>query len=145
MGSDEAKHRWAYDKVETWVAGVKHLTVFARASHQTAYSRLTMSLQQEWKFVHNLTPSVRPLFETLEVHLRDTFLPELMGGRREEVTDSLHKKISWGVKRKVIGIPDPTQTTPDNFEMVEHCCEILTDSLLNIEAMDIISHTTQVK
>ena len=63
----------------------------------------------------------------------------------EEVTDSLRKQITWGVKRAGIGIPDPTQTAPANFETPEHCCEVLTASLLNGEALDLRAHATQVK
>ena len=145
VGYDEAKHRWADEKVDTWVAGVKHLAGFVRSSHHKAYGGLTMSLHQEWNFVQHITPGVRSLFTTLEAALRDDFLPALIGGRREEVTDSLRKRITWGVERKGIGIPYPTQTAPENFEMAEHCCEVLPDSLLNREAMDFISHSTQVK
>ena len=68
--------------METWVAGVKHLQGFERASPNVAYAKLTMSLQQKWQLVHNITPSVGPLFEPLEVGLREDFLPDLLGGRR---------------------------------------------------------------
>ena len=37
------------------------------------------------------SPSVGPLFAPLEVILRDNFLPDLLGGRIEDVYDSLHK------------------------------------------------------
>ena len=49
------------------------------------------------------------------------------------------------MKQARIGIPDLTQTAPVNFEMSEHCCEVLTVSLLNREALDLREHTTQTK
>ena len=56
VGSDNAKQRWLGEKVETWVAGVNCLAGFSREFPQTTYAGLTMSLQQEWKFVRRATP-----------------------------------------------------------------------------------------
>ena len=44
LGSDEAKHIWLEEKVETWVAGAKHLVGFLTASPQMAYDGLAMLL-----------------------------------------------------------------------------------------------------
>ena len=41
-----------------------------------------------------------------------------------------------------IGIPDPTQTAPTKFEMLDKCCEVLTQSLLNREALDLRENVT---
>ena len=49
------------------------------------------------------------------------------------------------MKRAGIGIPDPTQTILANFETSENCCEVLTASLLNGEALDLREHATQVR
>ena len=68
--------------METWVAGVKHLEGFERAFPNVAYAKLTMSLYQKWQLVHNITPSVGPLFEPLKAGLREDFLQDLIGGRR---------------------------------------------------------------
>ena len=77
--------------------------------------------------------------------MRDDFILDLLGGSIEEVTDSLCKRITWGVKRADIGIPDPTRIAPVNFEMTEQYYEILTYSLLNGEVLDLRSHSTQVR
>ena len=49
------------------------------------------------------------------------------------------------MKRAGIGIPYPTQTSPTNFYMLDQCCEVLTASLLNGEALDIRTYNTQVR
>ena len=49
--------------------------------------------------------------------MRGDFLPDLLGKTIEEVTDYLHKRITWGMKWAGIGIPEPTYTVPTNFEM----------------------------
>ena len=79
MGSDEAKHRWVEEKVETWVAGVKHLAGFAILFTQVDYSVLKMSLQHEWQFIRSVPPRVGPLFAPLESELGDEFILTLIG------------------------------------------------------------------
>ena len=79
-----------------------------------------MLLQQKWQFVQHVTPGVGPLFAPLEEAFRNEFILDLLGFRREEVTDSLHKSITWGVKWAVIGISKLTQTTTTNFKTSEH-------------------------
>ena len=142
MGSDKAKQRWVEEKVETLLAGVKCLALFLRALSQTDYVGLTISLQQYWQFVKNITPSFGTLFAPLEAALRVNFLSSLLGGRREEVANSLHKRITWGVKREGIGILYPTQTAPAIFETSYHLCEFISTSLLNGEALYLRSHST---
>ena len=51
------------------------------------YAVLTILLQQECQFVQSVTPGVGLLFSPLEVELGDDFLPGLLGGRIEEITD----------------------------------------------------------
>ena len=77
--------------------------------------------------------------------LRDGFLPDLLEVSIEEVTDSLHKRNTWGAKRMGIEIPDPTQTAPTNFEMLEHFCDLLPTYIFNREELDIMAHATQVR
>ena len=48
------------------------------------------------------------------------------------------------MKREGIGIPYPTQTAPANFDTSEHCCEVLTEYMINGEALYLRSHTNQV-
>ena len=49
------------------------------------------------------------------------------------------------MKRSGIGITDPKQTTPAIFETSEHCCEVFTTSMINEEAMDLRTNSTQVR
>ena len=131
--------------MENWVDWVKRLAGFARASNQTAYARMKISLQQEWNFVQRVTPGIGTIFASLDASLRYDFFPDMLGERIEEITDFLHKQITWAVKQAGIGIPDPNQTVPTNFETLEHCYEILTPSTTNGEALNLRAHTSQVR
>ena len=55
-----------------------------------------MALHQEGKFFQGTTPGVGPLFVPLEGTLREIFILDLLGGRQEEVTEYLRKRITWG-------------------------------------------------
>ena len=70
VGTTEAKRTWVDIKVDSWVAGVSRLAGSARIFPQTAYAGLSMSLQQEWKFLQHVTPGIRPPFVALEDYLR---------------------------------------------------------------------------
>ena len=87
VGSDEAKKSWLEERAQTWVAGVKDLTGFARASPQKAYYGLMMSLHKEWNFSSASPKGVGPLFAPLEAALRSDFILGLLRENREEVTD----------------------------------------------------------
>ena len=49
------------------------------------------------------------------------------------------------MKREDIGITNPIQISPINFETSEHFCEVLTESMLNREALDLRTQATKVK
>ena len=79
VGSDEAKQRWAEEKVETLVAEAKRLAEFARESPQRVYSGLSILLHQKWKFFQRVNPDVGPHLVPQDAALRDDFLTDLLG------------------------------------------------------------------
>ena len=61
------------------------------------------------------------------------------------MTDDFLQSTTWGVKRVVIGITDPTANSLANFDILKHCFEVLVASLLNVEALDLRSRVDQVR
>ena len=104
-----------------------------------------MSIQQEWKCFESITPGVGPLYAPLEVAITKDFLQALLEGWKNEVIDYLWQRTAWGVNRSGTGIPDPILTVTSNFNMSKQWCKVLMDYHLNGEALDLSSHTTQVK
>ena len=131
--------------MDTGISWAKRLSEVSRESPLTVYSSLMMSLHQEWQFVYCATPGVVPLYEPLEASLRDGFLLVLLGTRIENATGYLCKCITWGVKGVGIGIPDPTQTSPENFDTSDHCYDVLTASMISGEELDTRKHENQVR
>ena len=81
----------------------------------------------------------------MEAALSGDFLLENIGGRGEEVTDALCKFINWGMEWVGTGIAEPTQTTPANFDMPYHCCEVLIPSMVNGGFLNPRACITQVR
>ena len=75
----------------------------------------------------------------------EDFLPAMLGVRREEVTETLFRRITWGVNQAGIGIPDPTHTTPSNFDTLEHYCEFLTEYLMGVEELNLRAHKNKMR
>ena len=58
------------------------------------------------------------LFDPLEAAIGDDFVPYLMGGSMDEISDNLHKHIICIKKRLGSVIPDPNQNPSSNFQML---------------------------
>ena len=59
---------------------VKTLVWVSRKHPQSAYAGLQKSLQQEWAFVHWVTPKVGDAFGPVEQVLRESFILALFQG-----------------------------------------------------------------
>ena len=73
-----------------------------------------------------------------------------MGFSRDEVTNAFLNNTTWGVKRIGNGIPYTNHTVTNNFDTLEHFCEVLAASLLNgwggggVGGLDIRTYPTQL-
>ena len=71
------------EKVQGWIESVKILAGVARKHPQSAYAIMQKSLQQEWAFVHQVTPGIGGAFVLVDQALRDAFIPVLFQGLGE--------------------------------------------------------------
>ena len=108
-------------------------------------SGLTISLWMQWHLFHIMTPIVGTLFAPLGTALRDYLLLALPGFITGEVTYTRYKLTTWGLKQACVGVPDPTHTSPTNFDMPEHFCGVLITSMINGVVIDIRPHATHVR
>ena len=61
------------------------------------------------------------------------------------MADSIFHITTWSVKQADIRIIDHTQNSTANFDMLDLYYGVLSAYLINKEAIDIRSHTTQVR
>ena len=85
----------------------------ARWHPQTAYAVLQKYLQQEWDFVHRVTPDIGIALQVVEDALQYIFLSELFQG----ATAQIPRRAIIGLPVKQVGIklPEPTWTTGANW------------------------------
>ena len=77
LGNAAAEREWLEEKVQGWKEPVAILAGVALKHPQSAYAGLQNSLQQEWAFVHRVTPGVGAAFGPVEETLREVFVPAL--------------------------------------------------------------------
>ena len=80
---------------------------------QSAYAVLQKSFQQEWTFMQRVTPGIGDAFGPAEQALWETFIPALLQGLGKGTPGRGVTRIP--VKQAVLGLPDPTNTSPENW------------------------------
>jgi len=88
----------------------------AKRFPQTAYAGLTKLFQMEWQYLQQVTPpgSALGAFQPIEEAIRSHFIPALLGDSSES-TDGERKPYSRPVKFGGLGIPNPTETSADDY------------------------------
>ena len=92
---------------------MKTLLGVAYKHPQTAYTGMQKSIQQEWVFVHQVTPGIGNDFCLVEKALRETFVPDLFEGLGDGVPERGVTRLP--VKQAGLSLPNPTQTAPENW------------------------------
>ena len=75
LGLQAELEAWVKPQVEAWAHRVRVLAKIAQWHPQSAYARLGMSLQSEWKYLQRTVPGVGTLMSPIEEALRDRFFP----------------------------------------------------------------------
>ena len=109
----ESEGRWLVDKITGRAESVDTLAGFSRKHPQSAYAGLQKSIQQEWVFVHQVTPGIGDDFGLVEKALRETFVPDLFEGLGDGVPERGVTRLP--VKQAGLSLPNPTQTAPENW------------------------------
>ena len=99
-------------KVEGWTESIATLAGVALKHPQSAYAGLQKSLQQEWDFMHRLTPGVGAAFAPVEEALWEVFLPALFQGLMEGLPTRENTRLT--MKQAGLANLDPVLTAPEN-------------------------------
>ncbi|GAX17715.1 hypothetical protein FisN_UnNu087, partial [Fistulifera solaris] len=76
---------WLCPKIEAWISKVEALSMVARTEPQAAYAAFTISLQNEWAYIQRVVPGCEEFLKPLEVALRTSLLPAILGERSPTV------------------------------------------------------------
>ena len=64
IGKSEDKELWLEKKVAQWSKSVQHLTHAAKSFPHEAYTALSKSLQNEWRYIVRVTQDTESLFSS---------------------------------------------------------------------------------
>ena len=92
---------------------VEVLAGVARPHPQTGYAGLQNYLQQEWDFIHCVTPGIKEDFRPDKEALQKSFLPDLLQGYMAKVPDQGVTRLS--VKQVWLATPNFTLSASKNW------------------------------
>ena len=105
---------WIEETVEGWAESVRTLAGVAHKHPQSAYAGLQKSLQQEWEFIQRVTSGIGDAFGPVEEEIATAFLPALFEGVGDGVPGRAINRLP--VKQARMALPDPTRTSPENWQ-----------------------------
>ena len=73
IGKSEDKELWLEKKVAQWSKSVQHLTHAAKSFPHEAYTALSKSLQNEWRYILRVTQDTESLFSSLAETIKILF------------------------------------------------------------------------
>ena len=117
---------------------MKALGGIATRFPQTAYAGLVKALQNEWTYLQRVTTGSGSLYAPIENEITKDFLPALLG--QATIGQTMRNQTALAVKQAGLGIPNPTTTMEDNSSASINCSELLVESLLTGEPINIVAH-----
>jgi hypothetical protein len=113
IGSAKTKEKWLADLVVKWVGALETLSTVAERYPQTAYAGFTFCLQNEWQYVQQVVADTAPFFLPLEVAIRTSFLPALLGiPSLTEIDGEYRQLLIHSVRLGGLAIRNPVDTAP---------------------------------
>ena len=131
IGSAATKNEWLEDKITTWIAAVKTLSLIAARWPQSVYAEFTFCLQNEWQYVQRVLTDVGRAFDPLERAIRKYFLPALIGIPAAEIDPDFRDLLTHSVKLGGIAVRNPTDTPSHNIKTFMATTKHLVDSLVD--------------
>ena len=79
IGAEEGLADFVGDEIEEWKMDITGLAEIASSEPQLAYAAFVYGTSKRWNFLARTTPGISPLMYKLEYHIKDTFLPVILG------------------------------------------------------------------
>lgn len=119
--------------------GSPTLAAIAGKHPQTAQAWMQMTLQSEWQCLQQVVEGVADTFTPIEEAIEREFPQALFDLPQEEVS-SLQPLPSLSVRCAGLGLPVPTNSAGWRCDTSKACTQLLVDSLLSGEALDLHQH-----
>ena len=137
IGKSEDKELWLEKKVAQWSKSVQHLTHAAKSFPHEAYTALSKSLQNEWRYILRVTQDTESLFSSLAETIKNSFLPAMSSLDLDEIEKSLMCKPA---RFNGMGIDDLDQTSKLSYQNSKQANSLLAQVIIEGGDIDIHKH-----
>ncbi|MCP4459584.1 MAG: hypothetical protein GY816_16405 [Cytophagales bacterium] len=112
-----------------WITDIDGLISIASSEPQLAYSAFVYGTSKRWNFVARTTPGISELLYKLEYHIKDRFIPALIG--KQFVPDNLSNIFSIPACLGGLGINNITQSAELEYNNSQTITAALADAIFN--------------
>ena len=113
--------------IEEWKKDITGLAEIASSEPQLAYSAFVFGTSKRWNFLARTTPGISTLLYKLEYHIKDTFLPVILG--KLFIPDYLRNIFSLPARMGGLGITNICETADLEYKHSTMATKNLVDAI----------------
>ena len=127
IGTDEGLADYVDSEIEEWKKDITGLAEIASSEPQLAYSAFVFGTSKRWNFQARTTPGISTLLYKLEYHIKDTFLPVILG--KLFIPDYLRNIFSLPARMGGLGITNICETADLEYKHSTMATKNLVDAI----------------
>ena len=127
IGAEEGLADFVGDEIEEWKMDITGLAEIASSEPQLAYAAFVYGTSKRWNFLARTTPGISPLMYKLEYHIKDTFLPVILG--KLFIPDNLRNIFSLPARMGGLGITNICETADLEYKHSTMATKNLVDAI----------------
>ena len=108
IGTEEGLEEFVDEQIDEWKKDITGLTEIASSEPQLAYAAFVYGTSKRWNFLARTTPGISHLLYKLEYHIKETFLPVILG--KMFIPDYLRNIFSLPARMGGLGITNICET-----------------------------------
>ncbi len=127
IGQETGLAEFVESEIVDWKSDITGLTEIASSEPQLAYSAFIYGASKRWNFLARTTPKVSELLYKLEYHIKDTFIPAILG--RLYVPDTLRSIFELPARMGGLGITNICKTAEMEYNFSTTMTKDLADAI----------------
>ena len=127
IGAEDGLKEFVDNEVEEWNKDITGLAEIASSEPQLAYAAFVYGTSKRWNFLARTTPGISHLLYKLEYHIKDTFLPVILG--KLHIPDNLRDIFSLPARMGGLGIMNICMTADLEYKHSTMATKNLVDAI----------------
>ena len=129
IGNQEGLQTFINGEIKEWKKDISGLASIAANDPHLAYSAFVYGTSKRWSFVSRTTPDISGLFNPLEYHIKEEFIPAITG--KLHIPDNIRRIFSLPAKMGGMGISNASETSDMEYNNSIKATLALTEALFN--------------